>query len=253
LERSALDPQIVEEHETQSHPASVRHLDRRVHVLHESVREAGGKASRVEPDPAPAIREHKPPHDLEPERRHGVKIARDFRGVSRDASVSSPDVGAEVAPVVRPPLEAAPRVVDAGDELRRPASIFHTFLRLCTRIVVQALRKLTRFEMKQMALLLGRSTLLIAAVSLSSAGCAQKPGFVPGWLGPAIAVGGVAAAATSGKDEPIVKQITPQLWVSASQLDFGTIGIAERGSRQLEIRNVSRFDLRLITAQSSSA
>ena len=112
---------------------------------------------------------------------------------------------------------------------------------------------LTRFKMKQMALLLGCSTLLIAAVSLSSAGCAQKPGFVPGWLGPAIAVGGVAAAATSGKDEPIVKQITPQLWVSASQLDFGTIGIAERGSRQLEIRNVSRFDLRLITAQSSSA
>ena len=118
---------------------------------------------------------------------------------------------------------------------------------------MQALRKLSRFEAKHMASFLGHSTLLIAAVSLWSAGCAQKPGFAPGWMGPAIAVGTLAADATSGKDEPIVKQVTPQLWVSASQLDFGTIRIAARGSQQLEIRNVSRFDLKLISAQSSSA
>ena len=118
---------------------------------------------------------------------------------------------------------------------------------------MQALRKLSRFEAKRMAPFLGHSTLLIAAVSLWSAGCAQKPGFVPGWLGPAIAVGGVAAEATSGKDQPIVKQMTPQLWVSASQLDFGTLALAERRSQQLEIRNVSRFDLKLISAQSTSA
>jgi hypothetical protein len=118
---------------------------------------------------------------------------------------------------------------------------------------VHALGKLSRFEVKRMAFFPGRSTLVMAAVSLVSTGCAQKPGVVPGWMGPAIAVGTFAADATSGKDEPIVKQTAPQLWVSASELDFGTIGIAERGSRQLDIRNLSRFDLRLITAQSTRA
>ena len=80
---------------------------------------------------------------------------------------------------------------------------------------------------------------------LHAAGCSP-----PGWLGPAVEVAGAAATVNSDSSTPIRHRVDPQLRVSASQLDFGTIGVAARGLRQLEVRNISRFDLTLVTARS---
>ena len=74
---------------------------------------------------------------------------------------------------------------------------------------------------------------------------------VPAWVGPAVEVGS-AATAKVGTNDPIVHRVDAQLRVSDSQLDFGTIDIAARALRQLEVRNISRFDLKLLTARSNS-
>jgi hypothetical protein len=87
-----------------------------------------------------------------------------------------------------------------------------------------------------------------AVALLHATGCSP-----PGWLGPAVEVAGAAAAAHPDSNPPVRHRVDPQLRVSDSQLDFGTIGIAARALRQLEVRNISRFDLTLVTARSSGA
>jgi hypothetical protein len=57
--------------------------------------------------------------------------------------------------------------------------------------------------------------------------------------------------ANSDSSTQVRHRVDPQLRVSASQLDFGTIGVAARTLRQLEVRNISRFGLTLLTARSS--
>jgi len=83
---------------------------------------------------------------------------------------------------------------------------------------------------------------------LQAAGCS-----VPGWLGPAVEVAGASMAANPDKSIPARNRVDPQLRVSDSQLDFGTIDVSARARRPLEIRNISRFDLKLLTARSSAS
>ena len=64
-------------------------------------------------------------------------------------------------------------------------------------------------------------------------------------------VAGTAVAVNSDNSTPPRNRVDPQLRVSASQLDFGTIGTAARALRPLEVRNISRFDLTLVTARTS--
>ena len=85
-----------------------------------------------------------------------------------------------------------------------------------------------------------------AVALLHAAGCSA-----PAWLGPAVEVAGTAMEAHSDSSTPVRRGVDPQLRVSASQLDFGTIVIAARALRPLEVRNISRFDLTLVTARSS--
>ena len=100
-----------------------------------------------------------------------------------------------------------------------------------------------------------RNTLLpltgcaVGAVALLQAmGCSA-----PAWVGPAVEVGTAALTANTDDSIPIRNRIDPQLRVSDSQLDFGSIDIAARALRPLEVRNISRFDLKLLTAQSSAS
>lgn len=85
-----------------------------------------------------------------------------------------------------------------------------------------------------------------AVALLHAAGCTA-----PQWLGPAVEVAGTAMAVNSDNSMPPRNRVEAQLRVSASQLDFGTADIAARALRQLEVRNISRFDLTLVTARSS--
>jgi hypothetical protein len=96
-----------------------------------------------------------------------------------------------------------------------------------------------QFTLRQIAVCLAG-----AATLLHTAGCT-----VPAWVGPAVEVGN-AATRKVGTNEPIVHRVEPQLRVSDSQLDFGKIAIATRALRQLEVRNISRFDLKILTARS---
>lgn len=86
----------------------------------------------------------------------------------------------------------------------------------------------------------------VAAVAmLHTAGCAP-------WVGQAVEVAGAAVEANSSSSPPVRNRVDPQLRVSDSQLDFGTIDIAARALRPLEVRNISRFHVKLLTARSSA-
>jgi len=85
-----------------------------------------------------------------------------------------------------------------------------------------------------------------AVAMLHTAGCAP-------WVGPAVEVAAAAVEANSNSSPPVRNRVDPQLRVSDSQLDFGTINIAARALRPLEVRNISRFDLKLLTARSTAS
>jgi hypothetical protein len=112
-------PRMVEQDEVERNAARRRDFKRGIEVGEEVHIEAGRQIPLVVDDAGPAIAEHEPSHDVQPQARHLVEIPFDGDPARRHAQMRPPHVGAEVEPVEDCLAVRGPWVVAPMREMRR--------------------------------------------------------------------------------------------------------------------------------------
>ncbi len=105
--------------------------ERRVEIGEEMRIGAGGQPAVVVLNPRSTIGKNEPSNDGESEACHLREVGRDLWSPRRDASVGTPDVRAEVHPVIDARPVCGPRVVAAVQEHQRRVTNGRILLRWC--------------------------------------------------------------------------------------------------------------------------